>query len=144
MARAVPLRLVGAKVHHRSPGTTAGLSNVDNGVSMCRRHHGKQVHDGLPDDQRWRIILDPHHGDVTVSRPAGEPYQLAPTQPYRPTTPDNSGTQYRAAPATNLVHRERRGEVDLIRAHRGRHEHLDTLLRFAARWRPPCHPANGQ
>ncbi len=70
------------EVHHLLAWYHGGLSNVDNGVLMCRWHHGK-VHDGLPDHQRWRIVLDPTTGDVTVSRPGGEPYELAPTQPYR-------------------------------------------------------------
>ena len=70
------------EVHHLLAWYHGGLSNVDNGVLMCRWHHGK-VHAGLPDHQRWQITLDPTTGDVTVSRPGGEPYELAPTQPYR-------------------------------------------------------------
>ena len=77
------------EVHHlRAWYYSGGLTNVDNGVLLCRWHHGK-VHDGLPDHQRWQITLDPTTGDVTVSRPGGEPYELGPSQPHRPTTADN-------------------------------------------------------
>ncbi len=61
------------------------MSNVDNCLLMCRWHHGL-VHDGLPDHQRWRVVLDKTTGEITVYRPGGEPYELAPTQPHRPTT----------------------------------------------------------
>ena len=89
MARMHRTGELGARYTTCSPGTLGGLSNVDNGLLLCRWHHGK-VHDGLPDDQRWQITLDPTTGDVTVSRPGGEPYELGPSQPYRPTTQNTS------------------------------------------------------
>ena len=76
------------EVHHLLAWYHGGPTNVDNGLLLCRWHHGL-VHDELPDHQRWRITLDKTTGDITVHRPGGEPYELAPTQPYRPTTRDN-------------------------------------------------------
>ncbi len=76
------------EVHHLLAWYLGGPTDVDNGALLCRHHHGL-VHDGLPDHQRWRIVLDKTTGEITVHRPGGEPYELAPTQPYRPTTPDN-------------------------------------------------------
>ena len=48
-----------------------------------RYHHGL-VHYDRPNNERWHIILNRTTGDVTVHRPGGEPYELGPSQPYRP------------------------------------------------------------
>ena len=77
------------EVHHLLAWYSGGQTNVDNAALLCRWHHGK-VHDGLPDHQRWQITLNPTTGDVTVSRPGGQPYELGPSQPHRPTTSDNT------------------------------------------------------
>jgi len=75
------------EVHHLLAWYQGGLTNVDNCVLVCRWHHGL-AHDGLPDDRRWQIHLDPTTGEVTVFRPGGKPYELGPSQPYRPATQD--------------------------------------------------------
>ncbi len=71
------------EVHHLVAWYYGGLTNVDNCVLACRWHHGL-LHDDLPDDKRWQIHLDPTTGEVTVSRPGGQRYELGPSQPYRP------------------------------------------------------------
>src|SRR4029450_2098425 len=76
------------EVHHLLAWYLGGLTNVDNCLLLCRFHHGL-VHDGLPDDQRWQIFLDPHTGEVSVCRPGGEPYELGPSHPPPPPTSDN-------------------------------------------------------
>ena len=75
-------------MHHLLAWYQGGLTNVDNCVLVCRWHHGL-AHDGLPDDQRWQIHLEPTTGEVTVRRPGGKPYELGPSQPCRPSRPDN-------------------------------------------------------
>ncbi len=77
-----------SEVHHLVAWYLGGTTDIDNLLLLCRWHHGL-VHDGLPDDQRWRIHLDPTTGEVTVRRPGGQPYELGPSQPYRPTTRGN-------------------------------------------------------
>ncbi len=77
------------EVHHLLAWYHGGMSNVENCLLMCRWHHGL-VHDGLPEHQRWRINLDQTTGEVTVHRPGGQPYELGPTQPHRPTNEDIS------------------------------------------------------
>jgi hypothetical protein len=73
------------EAHHLLAWYLGGKTNTDSLLLLCGFHHGL-VHDGLPDDQRWQIFLDPHTGDFSVCRPGGEPYELGPSQPYRPTT----------------------------------------------------------
>jgi len=77
-----------SEVHHLVAWYLGGTTNVDNLLLLCRWHHGL-VHDGLPAEQRWQIHLDPSTGEVTVCRPGGKPYELGPSQPYRPPTPGN-------------------------------------------------------
>jgi hypothetical protein len=39
----------------------------------------------LTHEGRWTIRLDHTTGEVHVTRPNGQPYELGPNQPYRPT-----------------------------------------------------------
>jgi hypothetical protein len=71
-----------SEVHHLVAWYHGGATDIENLLLLCRWHHGL-VHDGLPDDQRWQILLDPGTGEVTVFRPGGQRYELGPSQPYR-------------------------------------------------------------
>jgi hypothetical protein len=79
------------EVHHLLAWYFDGVSNVENLLMLCRWHHGR-VHHDRPDDQRWSIHLDPANGEVTVYRPGGQPYELGPSQPYRPSTDTGPAT----------------------------------------------------
>jgi hypothetical protein len=65
--------------HHETPWYCGGETNVDELISMCRHHH-VLTHEG-----RWTIRLDHTTGEIHVTRPDGRPYELGPSQPYRPT-----------------------------------------------------------
>ena len=57
-----------------------GDTNINNMLLLCRHH--ARVHEG-----HWQIRLDPHTGQVHVTRPDGTPYELQPSQPWlTPTT----------------------------------------------------------
>lgn len=64
--------------HHLIEWYYGGETNVDNLLLLCRFHHTR-VHEG-----QWTIRLDPTTGEVAVTRPDGTPYELGPSQPWRP------------------------------------------------------------
>jgi len=62
--------------HHMIAWYLGGRTDVDELLLLCRWHHSR-VHEGA-----WRIELDHSTGEVRVYRPNGEPYELAPSQPW--------------------------------------------------------------
>jgi hypothetical protein len=70
--------------HHAVlPWYYGGQTNIDELLSLCRYHH-VLAHEG-----RWTIRLDHTTGEVHVTRPDGTPYELGPSQPFRPMPPDH-------------------------------------------------------
>ena len=67
--------------HHLTAWYHGGPTSIERLLSLCRWHH-VLVHEG-----RWHIHLDPATGEVTVTRPDGQPYEPGPSQPW--TTPTN-------------------------------------------------------
>ena len=65
--------------HHEIPWYYGGETNIDELISLCRHHH-VLAHEG-----KWTIHLDHTTGELHVTRPDGTPYELGPSQPYRPT-----------------------------------------------------------
>jgi hypothetical protein len=55
-------------IHHCLPWSAGGVTSVDNGACLCRRHH-TFIH-----RQRWQITID--HGRPTTRRPDGTPYTI--------------------------------------------------------------------
>jgi HNH endonuclease len=53
-------------IHHCTPWSEGGTTSLDNGVLLCRRHHGF-VH-----RQRWNITIE--GGTATFRRPDGSPH----------------------------------------------------------------------
>jgi hypothetical protein len=64
--------------HHLIEWYYGGETNIDNLLLLCRYHHTK-VHEG-----QWKLSLDPTTGEVRITRPDGTPYELGPSQPWRP------------------------------------------------------------
>ena len=62
--------------HHMIAWYLGGRTDVDELLLLCRWHHSR-VHEGA-----WRIELDHTTGEVRVYRPNGQPYELAPSQPW--------------------------------------------------------------
>jgi hypothetical protein len=86
-------------VHHEVPWYEGGPTAVHLSISLCRRHHGL-VHEG-----RWRLHHDHESGIVSVTRPDGRPYDVAPSRPFvsptrqaPPTPTPTPTTSTRAAP----------------------------------------------
>ena len=71
------------QVHHLIAWYHGGHTDINNCLLLCTFHHGL-VHEGLPANQRWRIELDPHTGEVHVWRPNGEPYELGLSRAFVP------------------------------------------------------------
>jgi hypothetical protein len=74
--------------HYRHWTPHNGTTSVDNLILLCRYHH-MRVHEG-----HWDLQFDPATGQVTVTRPDGSPYELAPTEPW-----DSANTRRDAPPA---------------------------------------------
>jgi hypothetical protein len=60
--------------HHLDPWADHGQTKVERLLLLCRHHH-LLVHEG-----RWRIDLDPHTGEVHITRPEGIPYHIPHTR----------------------------------------------------------------
>ena len=58
-------------VHHLKPWEEGGLTDLLNGVLLCRRHH-RLVHSG------WRPARDPFTGIVTATSPDGREFTHQP------------------------------------------------------------------
>jgi hypothetical protein len=63
-------------VHHLDHWIDGGRTDIARLLSLCRYHHGC-VHEG-----GWTIHLEQTTGQVSVTRPDGHPYELAPSQPF--------------------------------------------------------------
>jgi len=72
------MALAWTDAHHLIAWYYGGETNVDQLLLLCRHHH-MLVHEG-----RWSIRLDRDTGEVWVTRPDGSPYELGPSQPWRP------------------------------------------------------------
>ena len=67
-------------VHHLDHWIRGGHTTIERLLLLCRFHHRK-IHHG------WGIDFDQHTGQVTVTRPDGQPYELDPTNSWTgPTT----------------------------------------------------------
>jgi hypothetical protein len=62
--------------HHLHGWHPTGVTDVDNLILLCRFHH-VLVHEG-----RWRLRLDPTTGEVHITTPDGQPYELGPSSPW--------------------------------------------------------------
>jgi hypothetical protein len=62
-----------ADIHHCTPFSEEGPTNVDNGALLCRRHH-RFVH-----ARGWRIAVE--DGAAIVRRPDGQPHAIRRWQP---------------------------------------------------------------
>lgn len=60
--------------HHLDPWADHGQTKIERLLLLCRHHH-MLVHEG-----RWRIDLDPHTGEVNITRPEGTPYVIPHTR----------------------------------------------------------------
>ncbi len=63
--------------HHLRPWEDGGLTDLVNGVLLCRRHH-QLVHRG------WRLTRDPRTGTVTATSPDGRTFTRTPDDPRNP------------------------------------------------------------
>ncbi len=63
--------------HHIKPWDEGGLTDLINGVLLCRRHH-TLIHNG------WDLARDPNTGVVTVSSPDGRIFTRHPTTTRHP------------------------------------------------------------
>jgi hypothetical protein len=59
--------------HHLRPWEDDGLTDLDNGILLCRRHHNL-IH------QHWRLRRDPTTGTVTATSPDGRTFTRRPSQ----------------------------------------------------------------
>ena len=66
-------------IHHLLAWILGGRTDVASLLSLCRYHH-VCVHEG-----GWTITFNPVTGQVHVTKPNGQPYELGPSQPF--TTP---------------------------------------------------------
>ena len=73
------------EAHHLISWLFGGTTDVDQLCLLCRFHHGL-VHEGRPDETRWGITLNRATGEIHITRPDGQPYELGPSQPHRPQT----------------------------------------------------------
>ena len=64
--------------HHLIPWYQHGVTRVEDLALLCRYHHCR-VHEG-----RWKLRLDRTTGEIHITRPDGTPYELGPSQPFRP------------------------------------------------------------
>jgi hypothetical protein len=62
--------------HHLTPWYLGGQTRVEDLLLTCRYHHA-MIHEG-----RWRVRLDRATGQVSVTRPNGEPHDIAPSRPW--------------------------------------------------------------
>ncbi len=63
--------------HHIKPWDDGGLTDLINGVLLCRRHH-TLIHNG------WALTRDPHTGIVSVAAPDGRVFTRHPTTTRHP------------------------------------------------------------
>lgn len=59
--------------HHILPWPEGGLTNIDHGLLLCRRHHG------LVHTKGWTLGRDPTTGIVTVTTPDGRTFSHRPS-----------------------------------------------------------------
>ena len=92
------------------PGTTAARPTSTNSCPLCRYHH-VLAHEG-----RWTIRLDHTTGEVHVTRPDGTPYELGPSQPYRPIPHNPNHNPHRTHPASKPggAHQAGRGNGETL------------------------------
>lgn len=64
--------------HHIKPWDQGGLTDLINGVLLCRRHHTLVHHNG------WTLTRDPHTGVVSVTAPDGRTFTRQPTTTRHP------------------------------------------------------------
>ena len=76
--------------HHIVPWWKEHRTDVTGMVSLCRYHHGL-VHEG-----QWHLHFDNATGEVSITRPDGTPYELAPSRPW--TTPSHQGPRLHPSP----------------------------------------------